>query len=454
MSEIIYSNFYDELPVIESMLRSSAFVCIDMEFSKLHDDNAVPFTFFDTLEDRYQKLRLKVSDITCIQLGLSFFIYDVKHKTFDASSYSFYTFPQSYLKYDNIIKFQTSCVEFLCRHKFDFNKLFHHSIPYLTNTQEIDIQVLISDDNILDDHFKNNVFRSVKEELIEQLKSVNEWYDGAKEGDYLLLKKYECNSPLFTYLLLHYIKKKHQNVCLKEEHQYINITKMSFSEKSFQKNDAYYKKKFYTKILGIKYLLNLLSELKKPLIGHNCAMDILILCNQFFKPLPNNLKDYQSFVSNTFGPIYDTKLMCKEFRRLLPKNVNWDGSSLSEIYLFLKDGDAKIYSDSLFIKQSTEEFEDLKLHHAGWDAYYTGYCFIKIVYITKNFSSNTQNVNRMYTLIELFKSVESLKNKVFTSRLMTNCIDLHCHNSIYNQPECLVIKSKGLFSMALNLNEE
>lgn len=42
------------------------------------------------------------------------------------------------------------------------------------------------------------------------------------------------------------------------------------------------------KMMGIKYILNLISSLKKPLIGHNCALDILILCNQFFKPLPGN----------------------------------------------------------------------------------------------------------------------------------------------------------------------
>lgn len=25
----------------------------------------------------------------------------------------------------------------------------------------------------------------------------------------------------------------------------------------------------------------------------------------------------------------------------------------------------------------------MQLHHAGWDAYYTGYCFAKMIYIIK-----------------------------------------------------------------------
>jgi hypothetical protein len=45
-------------------------------------------------------------------------------------------------------------------------------------------------------------------------------------------------------------------------------------------------------MMGIKYIINLISTLKKPLIGHNCALDILILCNQFFKPLPGNIIEY------------------------------------------------------------------------------------------------------------------------------------------------------------------
>lgn len=33
-----------------------------------------------------------------------------------------------------------------------------------------------------------------------------------------------------------------------------------------------------------------------------------------------NFKDFQSFVSQNFGPIYDTKLLCKEVKSLLSKN--------------------------------------------------------------------------------------------------------------------------------------
>jgi len=71
----------------------------------------------------------------------------------------------------------------------------------------------------------------------------------------------------------------------------LTITKKEEQEGSELLNNKIYenlKLSLLHKMLGIKYVLKLLLELKKPLVGHNCALDILILCNQFFKPLPGN----------------------------------------------------------------------------------------------------------------------------------------------------------------------
>lgn len=44
MCEITCENFYSELPAIERAIKESAFISIDMEFSKLHENIAKPFT--------------------------------------------------------------------------------------------------------------------------------------------------------------------------------------------------------------------------------------------------------------------------------------------------------------------------------------------------------------------------------------------------------------------------
>lgn len=71
----------------------------------------------------------------------------------------------------------------------------------------------------------------------------------------------------------------------------LTITKIKGCENSEKLNNQIYenlKLSLLKKMMGIKYVLKLLSKLKKPLIGHNFALDFLILCNQFFKPLPGN----------------------------------------------------------------------------------------------------------------------------------------------------------------------
>lgn len=123
MCEITCENFYSKLPVIEDAIKKSAFISLDMEFSKLYDNVSKPFSFFDTTEERYKKLRQQVSDITCIQLGIAIYAYDTNNKTFGVSTYSFYTYPTTFYKSDSVVNFQTSCIEFLSKFNFDFNKV-------------------------------------------------------------------------------------------------------------------------------------------------------------------------------------------------------------------------------------------------------------------------------------------------------------------------------------------
>ncbi|XP_008185451.2 pre-piRNA 3'-exonuclease trimmer [Acyrthosiphon pisum] len=455
MGEITCENFYSELPVIESAIKECAFISLDMEFSKLFDNISKPFSLFDTTEERYNKLHQKVSDITCIQFGMAIYVYDDKIKTFKTSTYSFYTYPQTFYKSDSVVNFQTSCVEFLCKHNFDFNKLFHSRVPYLTDEEELKIKSEMLDEFFFDKYFETNIkFRSIEEELMKVLKIVSEWYDTANYGEQTFLEINGCNEPAYTILMQYYLLKKLKYILIDESQLGLNITKIEANTNSEILNKTIHenlKLNLLNKMMGIKYLMKLISKLKKPIIGHNCALDILILSNQFFTPLPENFKDFQNFVFNNFGPIYDTKLLCKEVKRIVSKNDKWIGSSLPEIYSFLKDGDGKKYSDTIRIQLTgIEEPQDMKLHHAGWDAYYTGYCFVRMIHIIKSFSSKTENMSLRYTLTELLKSIEFSKNKLFTSRSISNILDLEA-NDHHNPTNYLIIQNKGILYKELDL---
>ncbi|VVC45143.1 Ribonuclease H-like domain,Ribonuclease CAF1 [Cinara cedri] len=457
MCEITSENFYSELPVIEAAINESSFICIDMEFSKINETIYNPFSYFDIPEERYRLLREKVSDITCIQLGLSIFTYDITKKTFKTRAYSIYTFPQTFYKSETVVHFQTGCVEFLNKHNFDFNKLLKSGVPYLTDEQEIIIKSKMLDDLFFYKYLKNiSRFSGIEEELDKIVNIISIWYNNAKYGENKIFEINECYGSTFIILIQYHLLKKYKNIHIYEIKSALSITKAKQIENVDTLNSSLYKKlkqSLFDKKMGIKYLLKLLLELKKPLIGHNCGLDLLILCNQFFQPLPDNFRDFQIFVSRNFGPIYDTKLLCKELKRIMPKNDNWKGSSLSEMYSFLADGDGNINPNMINIELfGIEEPQKMKLHHAGWDAYYTGYCFIKIVHIIKNMSNKGETNFQTYTLTELLKSVEPFKNKFFTQRSISNIIDLNTDN-LHNQIDYLIIQNKGMFWKPLDVKK-
>lgn len=183
----------------------------------------------------------------------------------------------------------------------------------MTDEQELKINSEMLDTLFFDKYFETNLkFRSIEEELIKVLNTVSEWYDNANVGECTFLEINGCNEPAYIILMQYYLIKKCICISIEEvrfkirikyfNNVYIfiffkdrlglNITKIKRREDVEIYNNQIYKnlkQNLLDKMMGIKYLMKLISELKKPLIGHNCALDIFILCNQFFKPLPGNL---------------------------------------------------------------------------------------------------------------------------------------------------------------------
>lgn len=169
------------------------------------------------------------------------------------------------------------------------------------------------DSLFFDKYFENNLkFRPIEEELIKVLNMVSEWYKNADYGDHTFLEINGCNEPAYIILMQYYILKKLKYISIDEviiiisfTYNFTNIiillffkiqsgltvTKIKKNENSETLNNTIYenlKQSLLDKMMGIKYLIKLISNSKKPLVGHNFGLDILILCHQFCKPLPGN----------------------------------------------------------------------------------------------------------------------------------------------------------------------
>ena len=84
---------------------------------------------YDTIEERYQKIRSIINKFIAFQIGICTFHWDNDTKKYKYRPYSFYVWPKSKIS-DISMMFQSGAVSFLIQNNFDFNKLFDKGINY------------------------------------------------------------------------------------------------------------------------------------------------------------------------------------------------------------------------------------------------------------------------------------------------------------------------------------
>ena len=138
------------------------------------------------------------------------------------------------------------------------------------------------------------------------------------------------------------------------------------------------------KFKGFSRVIDALIESKKPLVGHNCFLDIMKIYHQFYKPLPYSYSVFKSDIHKCFPAVYDTKFLSYELRRRLE-------DAESDLCLPLVSSNLKSLFDSLNKNSTTELMYSPKIchaegfekyieqdfcHEAGYDGYMTGYVSI------------------------------------------------------------------------------
>eukprot|EP00795_Rhopilema_esculentum_P008947 gene8947-16580_t len=125
--------------------------------------------------------------------------------------------------------------------------------------------------------------------------------------------------------------------------------------------------------VGFLTIAKLLSRSQKLIVGHNMLIDLMLTINQFFTPLPDSYDDFKEIVQTFFPKLIDTKLLATS--EPLKKKV--PTSALDPLFAFLKDNfkEPEIGFEDGFGEYS--EGND-KFHEAGYDAYCTGFSFLKM----------------------------------------------------------------------------
>lgn len=162
--DVTIDNFEAVLKELETLVPTSDFVAIDMEFTGLsgckslehsnsdhfsgsvtsvdsdqmnHDNGEDPnLNKSKELEKKYEEVRT-ASNFLVIQVGICPFSWSEKSSEFIAHPFNFYTFPREIRGHDPRFLCQTTSMSFLAeKGHFDFNKLIRSGIPFLSHEQE------------------------------------------------------------------------------------------------------------------------------------------------------------------------------------------------------------------------------------------------------------------------------------------------------------------------------
>ncbi|KAG2187010.1 hypothetical protein INT44_003238 [Umbelopsis vinacea] len=127
--------------------------------------------------------------------------------------------------------------------------------------------------------------------------------------------------------------------------------------------------------VGFRKVIDLISQSKKPVVGHNVLLDICHMMNQFIAPLPNDVKDFKEMVHRRFPrqqSVIDTKYLAAQ----APDLAHFQSTSLENIYFETRL--PPFEGPRIEFHWDFPAYQVSKAHEAAYDAYITGYVFLQM----------------------------------------------------------------------------
>ncbi|XP_025157816.1 pre-piRNA 3'-exonuclease trimmer isoform X2 [Harpegnathos saltator] len=350
-------------------------------------------------------------------------------------------------------------MEFLAEHEFDFNKLAHHSIPYIDEQEKEILQQQIQQ-NTLIYNIKQVISFTEEDTLKNTINEVAKWL--ATNIDETNSFKIKTSSPNLQYLMHKELRKHFPNIWTLSGNESVTVIKVEPNTREIlsEEEDLILENALLESYMGFSKVFNLLVTLKKPIIGHNVLLDLMFMYQQFYKPLPRKYIDFKNNIHKLFPLIYDTKFLSFELREILDPQEKWKTNSLGGLFDYFtkfgyySDYDLKyeIYSPVPKIRLNNELIysdavkASMKCHTAGWDSYFTGYIFIKMAFkftqkYTKPDGPKSKETSRYVTHKELMHRIQNFANCINIIRGRMSYLKLNGHEPPSTRPKWLYVKT-------------
>jgi len=123
---------------------------------------------------------------------------------------------------------------------------------------------------------------------------------------------------------------------------------------------------------GFTEIVEILSESKIPIIGHNMIYDVMLLYHQFLGDFPETYEEFTKKWSEAFPMTYDTKLLssyCKKIKK------TWLEAAYTQC---IEDQSLKEFIQFEYSEGFGRYKDGGQAHEAAYDAYMTGVLFATI----------------------------------------------------------------------------
>ncbi|KAL4185730.1 hypothetical protein AMTRI_Chr10g232160 [Amborella trichopoda] len=440
IKKVTRNNFTSSFEELRHHVREADFVALDLEMSGITSAPWRESFEFDHSTIRYLKIKDSAEKFAVVQFGVCPFRYDNSTKTLIAYPHSFYIFPRKELPIDfPSCEFlcQTTSIEFLARHQFDFNACIHEGISYLSRAQEAEAlhQLGLADVDHLP-YSECNPKETREMPLVsfgdilftERMKiKLSEWRDSLLRNqncDYHFEEnssncKLQFRTDFFKMRpslllsgfsshqlrLIQQVIRKHFDdlafIRINDENS-LSQNRIVYTDwkddraklmEEVRKDMQKVTKSKVDAAVGFRHVIDLLSSEGKVIVGHNCLLDIAHVHSKFLGPLPSTLAEFASSIHKLLPYIIDTKrLLISELaiQRLMKKT----GTSLSSAFSFLcsqmvSSSDTSSSNSRPFFKvevltdeeSSSNQSNPGAKHEAGYDAFMTGCVFAQICHL-------------------------------------------------------------------------
>ncbi|XP_037091537.1 pre-piRNA 3'-exonuclease trimmer-like isoform X2 [Pollicipes pollicipes] len=425
MTDVTADNFDELWPHIQRNIDQAVLVGIDSEFSGIVASPKLKNSLFDTMPERYTLQRQNISPFTITQFGLTLFVRATEPNAYVAHPYNFYLCPPSFGRLDPRFSCQASSLQFLRRYGFDFNKFIYGGIPFLHAEDEAMLKADIKDRSMWS--VKDRV--NVDERFIqERCSAVSHWLSDASP-DAPAAWSEEVRELSLRYLLQKELRRRFADVWTSSHGSQVLVTRVTPAMRCDLEATDDLDQWLVTSLVGFTRVMRHLRVRQKPMVGHNCMLDLMLIHHLFIGPLPKEYHRFKAEIHSWFPEVYDTRHIVHSVKDMCSEEVSalLDTSSLLSLHRSLGSRAllaAVLHTPAIWLTDAASRYKKEAAHEAGYDAFAAGCCLLRMAHLIAHRDASSFS-HRPLSVREHLAALSQNKNHVNVIRATVNhmCLD-------------------------------